>query len=95
MNTIKLYWVQIFLVLSLIIGQAIDRSLAANDLAVSISIVIMLAVLSFLGKPSETIVEMRQRVFSSGSKLKIFLLTYLLPLYLVLMLLLTVMFSKL
>lgn len=94
MVRVKLYWVQVILILGLIIGQAFDRSLAANDLAVTATIAVTLVVLSYLGKPSETIAEMRHRVFSGNSKIKIFLLTYLLPLYLVLMLLLTVVFSK-
>ncbi len=95
MNKIKLYWVQAALVAVMIIGQAIDRSTAANDLSVTITLAIMLVVLSFLGKPSETITEMRQRIFSGDSKVKKFLLTWLLPIYVVLMLLFTVILSKL
>lgn len=89
MNKIKLYWVQAALVLAMIIGQVIDRSVASKDLSVTLTLTIMLAVLSYLGKPSETVAEMREKILSGDSKVKKFLLTYLLPIYLVLLLLLS------
>lgn len=95
MDKLKLFWLQALIVLTIIVGQALDRSIVANDLGVATSLAIMLVVLNILGRPSETIAEMRLKVFNSGSKIKVFLLTYLLPIYMTVMMASTALFSRL
>jgi len=83
--SMRVLWFQIGLLMAagylLLVGYR-----GPGDKGTAIASILMMLLLAIAGKPMDSVGEMRNKVFNSGSAVQKFILTYLLPIYIVLLL---------